>query len=92
MQIENKPALAGMAEHCLPPHLRKPRLRRDEAVEYLRLKHGIVRSVATLAKWAVLGEGPRFQKVNRSPLYPTSELDDWAEGALGDLRNSTSEG
>lgn len=92
MQTENKPALAGMAEPCLPPHLRKPRLRRDEAVEYLKLKHGIDRSVATLAKWAVMGIGPRYQKVNRSPLYPTAELDTWADEALGDLRNSTSEG
>ncbi|WP_216671363.1 hypothetical protein [Mangrovicoccus sp. HB161399] len=92
MQDENKPAVAGMAELCLPPHLRKPRLRRDEAVEYLNLKHGIVRSVATLAKWAVMGIGPRFHKVNRTPLYPTTELDAWAEEALGDLRCSTSEG
>lgn len=91
MQTENTP-LAGTEKITLPPHLRKPRLRRDEAVEYLKLKHGIDRSVATLAKWAVMGVGPRYQKVNRSPLYPTAELDTWAEDALGDLRGSTAEG
>lgn len=91
MQTENTP-LAGTEKITLPPHLRKPRLRRDEAVEYLKLKHGIDRSVATLAKWAVMGVGPRYQKVNCSPLYPTAELDTWADEALGDLRNSTSEG
>lgn len=75
----------------LPPHLRKPRLRRWEACEYLELKHGIGLRPATLAKMACTGSGPPFQKSVRTPLYPSDELDKWAERRLGNVRNSTSE-
>jgi hypothetical protein len=85
-----QPASAGAAEPCLPPALRKPRLRRWEAAEYLRLVHGIELAPATLAKWASVGGGPSYQKVNRTPLYPVSELDLWAADKLGDpIRNSS---
>ncbi|HYD32098.1 MAG TPA: hypothetical protein VEB64_14755 [Azospirillaceae bacterium] len=80
-----------MPELCLPPALRKPRLRRWEASEYLRLAHGIEVKPATLAKWASVGGGPRFQRLNRSPLYPVSELDAWALAKLSDPMQSTSE-
>lgn len=86
-----KPASAGTAELCLPPHLRKPRLRRWEASEYLCLAHGIEVAPATLAKWASVGGGPAFQKVNRTPLYPKTELDSWAADKLGIPIRSTSE-
>lgn len=76
---------------CLPPALRKPRLRRWEVSEYLRLVHGIEVATATLAKWASVGGGPGFNKVNRTPLYPTVELDRWAIERLGRLVRSTSE-
>lgn len=79
-------------ELCLPPALRKPRLRRWEAPEYLRLVHGIEVAPATLAKWASVGGGPAFQKVNRTPLYPVAELDAWAAAKLGSTLRSTSEG
>lgn len=65
-------------EVCLPPELRKPRLRRWEAADYLRLAHGIDVASATLAKWASVGGGPSFQKSLRTPLYPIEELDRWA--------------
>jgi hypothetical protein len=45
----------------LPPRLRKPRLRRNETSEYLRLVYGIQVAPATLAKWACYGEGPAMQ-------------------------------
>ncbi len=48
-------------EFCLPTALRKPRLRRWEAAEYLRLVHGIEVAPATLAKWATVGGGPAFK-------------------------------
>lgn len=74
----------------LPLALRKPRLRRWEATEYLKIVHGIEVATATLAKWASVGGGPAFQKVNRTPLYPTAELDSWATDKLGQPLSSTS--
>ena len=55
-----------------------PRLRRADVPEYLRRKHGICLAVATLASWAVTGEGPRFQRDGRWPVYPLPDLDKWA--------------
>jgi hypothetical protein len=78
-------------ELCLPPALRKPRLRRWEAAEYLERVHGITIAVATLAKLASVGGGPAYHKSNRTPLYPRDELDRWASERLGNLINSTSE-
>lgn len=46
----------------------------------------------TLAKYASVGGGPGYQKSRRTPLYPTVELDRWADERLGELRGSTSEG
>lgn len=79
------------AELCLPPHLRKPRLRRWEAAEYLKLAHGIEVAPTTLAKYVTIGGGPAFNKSLRTPLYPTDELDRWAVERLGTLRKSTSD-
>lgn len=79
-------------ELCLPPALRKPRLRRWEASEYLELVHGITIAPATLAKYASLGGGPAFNKgLGRTPLYPKDELDRWATERLGKLMRSTSD-
>lgn len=75
----------------LPSALHKPRLRRWEAVDYLRLVHGIEVAPATLAKWASVGGGPAFNRAGRTPLYPVSELDRWAIERLGTLRRSTSD-
>lgn len=61
----------------LPPHLRKIRLRRVEVVEYLSLVHGIELAASTLAKWACSGNGPKFARLNRSPLYLRSDIDQW---------------
>lgn len=75
----------------LPLALRKPRLRRWEASQYLLLVYGMTVAPATLAKYASVGGGPSFHRANRIPLYPTVELDRWAEGRLGRLVASTSE-
>jgi len=37
------------------------------------------------------GGGPRYYKATRSPLYPTDELDAWAQRHLGPLRSSSSD-
>lgn len=86
-----KPSSEGTPPACLPEHLNKPRLRRWEAAEYLKTVHGIEVAPATLAKWASVGGGPAYQKVNRTPLYPKTELDCWATDKLGDPIRSTSE-
>lgn len=78
-------------ELCLPPALRKPRLRRWEASEYLEMVHGISYAPATLAKMASIGGGPIYQKANNTPLYAREELDAWALARLGKPRRSTSD-
>lgn len=80
-----------METDMAPPHLRKPRLRRWEASEYLKLAHGIRLAPATLAKMACIGGGPAFHKYRRTPLYPRDELDRWAIERLGPLRSGTSD-
>jgi hypothetical protein len=79
-----------LARSHLPPPLRKPRLRRWEAAEYLTLVHGLRVAPATLAKYASVGGGPGFHRVSRMPLYPREELDRWALQRLGPVVSSTS--
>lgn len=92
MTEKEKPASTGTGELCLPPALRKPRLRRWEAAEYLLLAHGISVAPSTLAKWVTIGGGPAFQRVNRTPLYPKTELDSWAAEKLGEPVANTARG
>jgi hypothetical protein len=69
-----------------------PRLRRAEAAEYLKGRHGISRTVGTLAKLAVTGGGPAFRKIGqRVVLYDVEELDRWAASLLGEPMRSTSD-
>ena len=63
-------------------HFPERRLRRKEASQYLQEKFGVTRSPATLAKDAVYGSGPRFQKLGNTPYYPREELDRWVEEQL----------
>lgn len=67
------------------------RLRRKNASKYLLDMWGISRTAKTLAKLAVTGGGPSFQKDGRFPLYLEAELDAWAERQLSPLVSSTSE-
>lgn len=83
------PSSGQTGELCLPPHLRKPRLRRWEASEYLELVHGIRLAPTTLAKLATIGGGSAYHKSLRMPLYPVEELDRWAAERLGNLVRST---
>lgn len=75
----------------LPSHLRRPRLKRPAASEYLAARWGIEIKPATLAKMVTCGGGPKYQKDGAIPLYPTVELDAWAERRLGPLRSSSSD-
>jgi hypothetical protein len=58
------------------------RLRRNEACEYLKSVHGIDRKPSTLAKYANLGGGPKFEYVGKIPTYTPAELDAWALSVL----------
>jgi hypothetical protein len=68
-----------------------PPLRRAKACEYLAARWGVIRDPKTLAKYAVVGGGPRFRKDGKFPVYPTDELDAWAQAKLSPLRSSTSD-
>ncbi len=80
-----------MNDGKLPPRLRKGKYHRVEASEYLLLVHGLSYRPGTLAKMACNGTGPRFHRAVRTPLYPRTELDRWAEERLGRLMRSTRE-
>ncbi len=67
------------------------RMRRKQASEYLFEVHGVSLSPATLAKLAVVGGGPEYQKDGPFPLYAPPNLDAFAERRLGPLRGSTSD-
>src|SRR5262249_6081257 len=56
-------------------------LRRKDAANYLRERFGFG-AVSSLAKAAVVGDGPVFCKRGRIPLYRAADLDDWARSQL----------
>ncbi len=68
-----------------------PGLDRKQASQYLLARYGIRQAPATLAKKACTGDGPAFHLVNKRPLYPQKELDEYAQRHLGRLVKSTSE-
>jgi hypothetical protein len=51
--------------------------------------HGLPVAVATLAAWAVRGQGPAFHRFGRKPAYALSEINRWATEQLGQAANST---
>jgi hypothetical protein len=65
-------------------------LRRAEAAQQIHDKWGYPCSPKTLAKYAVVGGGPRFRKAGRYPLYHPDDLDAWIRGKLSDPVTSTS--
>ncbi len=66
MSLENPPS-------CQAEPLRKY-LSRKQAAEYL----GVI-SAPTLAKYAVIGGGPRFYKLSSRVGYTIPDLDAWAQ-------------
>jgi hypothetical protein len=65
-------------------------LRRADAANYLQQKYGLRCAKQTLAKLAVLGDGPVFRNAGRVPLYAPADLDEWALSRIGKPRTSTS--
>jgi len=65
-------------------------LRRDEAARHIYENWGYPCSPRTLAKYAVIGGGPRFRKVGRYPLYHPDDLDVWLKSKLSEPVTSTS--
>lgn len=68
-----------------------PLLRRADASRYLARVHGLSFATATLAKLAVIGRGPAFQRCGKIPLYSPADLDAWAQAKLSKRVTSTSE-
>jgi len=66
-------------------------LTRQEASRYLFERWGVRRAAATLAKRAVIGGGPVFEKEGRRAVYRTENLDKWAQGRLSGPYASTSQ-
>jgi hypothetical protein len=66
-------------------------LRRKEASKHLKEKWGVDRAPSTLAKLAVIGGGPPFQRLGRIPLYATDDLDEWVASKLSGPMPSTSD-
>lgn len=62
-----------------------------EASAYLRERHAIRRTAATLAKLRCVGGGPSFRKVGRDVIYEAAELDAWAGQVKSGPLASTSE-
>lgn len=67
------------------------RVRRKVASKYLFDEWGISRTPSTLAKLAVIGGGPSFEKDGRFPLYTEKALDDFARKTLSPVVQSTAE-
>jgi hypothetical protein len=65
--------------------------RREDAARYLLETWNVQRSVATLARLAVTGNGPEFRKSGRTPLYPQDSLDSYARSLLTRRVRSTAE-
>ena len=64
--------------------------RRKEAASYLLAKYGFG-AVRTLAKGAVTGDTPAYQKAGKIVLYTREALDAWAMSKIGPVRRSTSD-
>jgi len=73
---------------ALPP---RRLLRRVEAAAYVQDYWGYPLSAKTLAKYAVVGGGPKFRKASRFPLYEAAWLDEWVRSKLSLPVSSTSE-
>jgi hypothetical protein len=66
-------------------------LRRVAASQYLNENWGVPCAPATLAKYAVIGGGPTFQRAGRVPVYTPQNLDAWARSKLSAPMKSTSD-
>jgi hypothetical protein len=65
-------------------------LSRRESSAYLK-ERGIFIEAPTLAKYAVIGGGPEYQKFGTRVVYTPASLDAWIAGRLSAPRKSTSD-
>ena len=65
-------------------------LRRADAAAYLQERFGAY-TKETLAKYAVVGGGPRFRLLGRFPVYTRDDLDAWAASRMSPPASSTAE-
>lgn len=70
---------------------RERMMRRAEAAAFIRETFGVSCCASTLAKLAVVGGGPEYQKFGRFPLYTAGACRSWVEGKLSRRVTSTSE-
>lgn len=68
-----------------------PRLRRKDASDYLKRRHGLSYTPGTLAKLFTIGGGPPVRKAGRAALYEVQALDAWAEAKLSPPVRSSAE-
>lgn len=66
-------------------------LRRDAAAQYLHRRYGAY-TAETLAKLAHLGEGPKFRKLGRYPLYTVEDLEAWVQSRMSTPKACTGGG
>lgn len=66
-------------------------MRRAEAAEFIRETFGVSCCASTLAKLAVTGGGPEYQKFGRFPLYSRAACRAWVSGKLSRRVTSTSD-
>ena len=70
---------------------RRRNYRRREAAAYVREKHNVPCSEATLATLASRGGGPCYCLFGRIPIYSEEGRDAWVEARMGAPVRSTSE-
>ena len=66
-------------------------MRRTKAADFIRETFGVSCCASTLAKLAVVGGGPEYQKFGRFPLYSPSACRAWVQKKLSRRVTSTSE-
>jgi len=70
----------------------KPYMTTAEASTHLAERWGLRLRPSTLARRRTAGGGPRYIRPNgRDPLYPSAELDAWAEGLGNEAVSFTAE-
>ena len=67
------------------------RRRRAEAAEYLRLQWEMQVSSATLANYAVNGNGPIYCLIGKYAFYDDPDLDSWAQSRITAPRRKASD-
>jgi hypothetical protein len=70
---------------------RRRNYRRREAAAYIREKHNLPCTAATLATLASRSGGPPFYLFGRIPIYSEEGLDAWVKARMGEPVRSTSE-